>query len=330
MLQYNCSVQFGYFQTEFIKHLLRKQYKLIGDQLYEAEFYNEIPKHTTIEREIQATVVELLHEYGYINDGQEYNFDLDVQDITQSDDNEVSPKTKLKSNYFKKQLQVMGAFAANTKSALSEDDSDDNVSEMTNMVLSHRSFKKVDDPMDEHRLCLKRGYMEKIAAKHQMDQGEKINKKRAKLNKPVLEVGDIGVIKVEGNTRAATDHAWLPIMVTSTRLISPNNIMYKLCTQHGHLRGEFVRGDIYPHEHITPEMLKINPTIPNFNQDLTVPKASALYNMLGGATFCRCKTNCLISKRCSCIALGKLCVEKCHGKRKDGKPIKCENCAQTN
>ena len=90
--------------------------------------------------------------------------------------------------------------------------------------------------------------------------------------------------------------------------------MYKLCTQHGYLEGEFVRGSIYPHEHITAQMLRINPMRPNFENDLTIARASALYNKLGGSNFCKCGSNCLNSKRCSCVALGKLCTEKHHKK----------------
>jgi hypothetical protein len=48
--------------------------------------------------------------------------------------------------------------------------------------------------------------MEKIAVKHQKKQGESVNSKRAKITKQVLDVEDIGLIKVDGNTRGATDH----------------------------------------------------------------------------------------------------------------------------
>ncbi len=153
--------------------------------------------------------------------------------------------------------------------------------------------------------------MEKIAANHQRKQGEKVNKKRAKVSKPILDVGDIRLIEVEGNTRAATDNKWLPVMVTSTRLVSPDNVMHKLCTQHGHLDGEFNRGVIYPHPYMTAEILKINPMKPHFEEKLTIASASAQYNALGGATVCRCKTNCFLKKRCSCMNLGKLCSDTC-------------------
>ncbi len=98
-----------------------------------------------------------------------------------------------------------------------------------------------------------------------------------------MDVGDIRLIEVEGNTRAATDHKWLSVMVTSTRLVSTGHVMYKLCKQHGYLVGEIVRGVIYPHETMAAEMLKINPLKPKFEQDLSIATASAKYNALGSA-----------------------------------------------
>lgn len=168
--------------------------------------------------------------------------------------------------------------------------------------------------------------MEKIAAEYEKMQADLVNKNRARVTKTVLEVGDVGSIRVQGNTRRATDHPWLPIMVTCICFISENNYMYILCTQHGNLTGEFTRGDIYPNETITAEVLRINPMKPNFMNNLTVAKASHYYNALGGATFCKCKDKCSLSKRCCCIALGKLCSRKCHGNRKDGKDVRCVNC----
>jgi hypothetical protein len=69
---------------------------------------------------------------------------------------------------------------------------DDDVLEITALVMSHPTNNSVKEPMDKHRLCAKRGYMEKIASTHQKKQGEQVNSKRAKLNKPVLDVGNIG------------------------------------------------------------------------------------------------------------------------------------------
>ncbi len=80
------------------------------------------------------------------------------------------------------------------------------------------------------RLSPTRGLMEKIAAEHQKKQAVSVNKNRAKISKPVLEVGDVGSIKVQGNTRGAMDHPWLPIMVTVAWQVSDNTYMYTLYT----------------------------------------------------------------------------------------------------
>lgn len=319
----------------------------IGDELYEAEFYGELPPNTKIDVEIQSIVIQLLREYDFLGIGDSYDWaseeeeavlpeeeavpPVEEEDMQSVEEENVNTEDKsnnvhnLRSNYFKNQLKKMAGknrWGSTTK----KHEEDDDVSEVTAMVMSHPTYNSVKEPMDKHRLCAKRGYMEKIAATHQKKQGEQVNSKRAKLNKPVLDVGNIGLIQVEGNTRAATDHGWLPVMVTSTRMVSPNNIMYKLCTQHGYLDGEFVRESIYAHEHMTAQMLRINPMVPKFGQNLSVAKASALYNSLGGSNFCKCGTNCLKNKKCSCVALGKLCSNKCHKKRKDGKGIHCDNC----
>ncbi len=42
-----------------------------------------------------------------------------------------------------------------------------------------------------------------------------------------------------------------------------------------------------------------------------------------GAKVCQCTSSCLKSKQCCCMALGKLCSTKCHGKRKE---VHYENC----
>ena len=115
-------------------------------------------------------------------------------------------------------------------------------------------------------------------------------------------------------------------MVTFVQQVSDTNFMYTLCTQHGYLSGEFARGNIYKNDYFTAEIFKINPMRPRFTKNLSVARASSYYNVLGGANFCRCGTECSEGNRCSCISLGKLCTRKCHKARKDGKPVHCKNC----
>ncbi len=286
-----------------------------------------MPDNTTVEEQIQDILHDLLVSFNYIGHDVDNSNAICTTDV-QTGCNESSAKRvedenahNLKSNYFKNQLRQLAA-----KSSHPDVPSEDEMSHMSVIVRKHPFYKSIENSVDDGRICPKRDAMEKIAAEFQRKQGESVNSRRAKLEKEILDVGDIGTIKVEGNTRAATDDPWLPVMVTFSRIISPGNVVYKLCSQNGHLRGEFVRSSIYYHKYMTAKILKINPLAPNFEQNLTVATASAKYNKLGGATFCKCKRNCLGSKRCSCIALGKLCGAKCHKPRKDGKPIHCLNC----
>ncbi len=81
---------------------------------------------------------------------------------------------------------------------------------------------------------------------------------------------------------------------------------------------------------MTPKVLKINPEAPHFASNLSIQKANKLYNQLGGASFCTCKRDCHLNPKCSCMLLGKLCQEKCHQSRSDGKHVKCTNCLLPN
>ena len=153
--------------------------------------------------------------------------------------------------------------------------------------------------------------MELIATASQRKQGEQVNKKRKQAEdyKQILEVGDIGVIRVEGNTRAACDFPFLPVMVTSTHVSAKSGrVKYGICTQHGYLQRQFIREMIDYDEDMTAEVMKIDPTIPDaFQKDLAIATASAKYNRLGGANFCKCTRDCMLNKNCSCVRLGKLC-----------------------
>ncbi len=132
---------------------------------------------------------QLLRDFKYLDEHKELNFDAAVEEdeVQHNEEKVVRSKEcvnnphKLKSNYFKKQLLRMSK-------------EDDDMSEVMAMVTSHPTYKSVEEPIDEHRLCTKRGYMEKIAAKHQKKQGESVNSKRAKITKQVRDIGDIGLI----------------------------------------------------------------------------------------------------------------------------------------
>ena len=69
---------------------------------------------------------------------------------------------------------------------------DDDMSDVTAMVISHPDYKIVEEPIDEHKHCRKRGYMEKIAAEHQKKQGESVNSKGSKITKKNWMLGILG------------------------------------------------------------------------------------------------------------------------------------------
>ncbi len=133
---------------------------------------------------------------------------------------------------------------------------------------------------------------------------------------------------MEGNTREAGDFPFWPVMVTSTHVSAKSGrVKYGICTQHGYLQRQFIREMIDYDEDMTAEVMKIDPTIPDaFQKDLAIATASAKYNRLGGANFCKFTRDCMLNKSCSCVRLGKLCRPKYHGARKDGNEVKCTNC----
>jgi len=153
--------------------------------------------------------------------------------------------------------------------------------------------------------------------------------KRAQCTKLVLEYGDIVSIQVPTVSRGACDHPWLPELVTKIILKSKQETQYEVCSKHGVLAGVFPRNQLYHNKYLTAELLGINEAHARERRSLSVAKASALYNKLGGRTFCKCKSNCSKNSRCSCVMLGKFCLKKCHMKRIDGTKAKCRNCAPT-
>jgi hypothetical protein len=75
---------------------------------------------------------------------------------------------------------------------------------------------------------------------------------------------------------------------------------------------------IHHEDGMLTDILKIDMEKKNMLHDLTIAQASQKYNQLGGKTFCRCKHDCVLSKKqFSCIALGILGRDKCHGTRED-------------
>jgi hypothetical protein len=162
---------------------------------------------------------------------------------------------------------------------VAENDGQSTDSSMTKNVRFHPWYQK--PVSSKNTLCEKRAAMELIAAASQRKQGEQVNKERKQAEdyKQILEVGDNRVIHVEGNTRAAGDFPFLPVMVTSTHVRAKSGrVKYGICTQHGYLLGQFIGEMIDYDEDMTPEVMKIDPNIPGFQKDLSIATANAKYN----------------------------------------------------
>jgi hypothetical protein len=75
-------------------------------------------------------------------------------------------------------------------------------------------------------------------------------------------------VHVEGGTRVAGDHPFLPVMVTAAHGSSKSGkVKYGLCTQLGFLLGQFIREIIKYNEDMTPEVMKKVPIRPGFEKN---------------------------------------------------------------
>ena len=94
-------------------------------------------------------------------------------------------------------------------------------------------------------------------------KAQQVHAKRGANYKEVLEVGDIALIRIEGNTRAATDKPAICIKVTwiqpSTSPTSGNvSYKYKVCTREGFLKKLQHRMTLEYQEKLTAEVMGID------------------------------------------------------------------------
>jgi hypothetical protein len=183
------------------------------------------------------------------------------------------------------------------------DSGTDKHSSMTEAVLNHHNYIK--PTTSKNTKCSTRAAMESIAYRSQKAQAHQLNKERLqdKTYKQVLDVGDIGIVYVQPKTWNSCDHPYLPVMVMGCKI--PKNsqaLMYKLCCQYGPLHGFFAREIIRFEEHMTPEFVQIDPSSTTFNnKKYTIEEANAKHNVLGGKSFCRCKKDCALVKKCNAL-----------------------------
>ena len=90
-------------------------------------------------------------------------------------------------------------------------------------------------------------------------QAVSVNKKQVSYTKEDLDIGDVCTIKVEGNTRAATDFCRLPVMVMKVKMNSANNKRYHVCSKDGHLtKSLYIRNELTYLGDFTKSMLGID------------------------------------------------------------------------
>ena len=99
---------------------------------------------------------------------------------------------------------------------------------------------------------------------------------------------------------------------------------YRVASRDGYLEGWYARENLEYDPISNVKIAGIDTEREGFLNDLTIARASALYNQSGGATTCKCQSDCAKNRRCSCKSVGNFCTSKCHGGR--GKNSKCTNC----
>ena len=97
----------------------------------------------------------------------------------------------------------------------------------------------------------------------QEQQAIRVNAKRGENFKEVLQVGDIALIRIEGNTKAVTDKATICVKVTRVQCYtSPTSgvvsFKYKVCTRDGFLKQLVHRNTLEYQEQLTAEVMGID------------------------------------------------------------------------
>jgi hypothetical protein len=63
----------------------------IGDEIYEAEFYGELPPNTKIDVKVQSIVLQLLREYDFLGIGNTYDWANDEEEALLPEEEAVPP-----------------------------------------------------------------------------------------------------------------------------------------------------------------------------------------------------------------------------------------------
>lgn len=170
-----------------------------------------------------------------------------------------------------------------------------------------------------------RSMVRKEMVKATRKQADQVNARRQKITKVKLDVGDVCNVRVEGNVRAATDLAFLSVVVTevyaypqkATGMVA---YKYQVACKKGYLKGKYLREQLFHLENRSAVLLGIDTTQKGFGSNLEIKDASAMCNVLGGGYSCKCaKKDCATNGRCKCKQNNSFCTSKCHGGRGNNK-----------
>ena len=161
----------------------------------------------------------------------------------------------------------------------------------------------------------------KGAVKGQHAQARRVNVARGVGFKEELDVGDICLIRMEGNERASTDKLMIPVMVCAVKpYTSPKSKIvhfnYQVCTKHGVIDKLQGRSRLEYQEHLTAELMGIDVKAEGSLKKMSVIDASACFNVLDGTTKCRCvSVDCSTCVACKCNKFKRPCSSRGHGGR---------------
>jgi hypothetical protein len=122
--------------------------------------------------------------------------------------------------------------------------------------------------------------------------------------KKFLQVFDVRMIAVDGNTRCATDKSNILVLITqivpctspATRITSNR---HKGLTKVGYLAKSQDRSVLEYEPHLTGTLMGINIATADLSVRTTVNEASQQLNRLGICNRCRCTTDCSNSSICA-------------------------------
>ncbi len=119
-----------------------------------------------------------------------------------------------------------------------------------------------------------RGEIRAAIAAAQRKQAEAVNRKRMSGDYIIhLKEGDICRVQVEGNTRAATDHPTVPVVVTKCDHSQERN-HYQIASRDGHLKGWYPRENLEYEAMWDTEMAGIDISKEGFKNNLSIANAS--------------------------------------------------------